>query len=160
MKRTIIAGLLLSNVLYAAFCAAEESTIPYPVDYRNWHHVKSMLIGPAHGLAQPFQGLHHVYANELALSGMQSGTYSDGATLAFDLLESKQENHATVEGPRKFLAVMTKNSKMYSNTGGWGFEAFRGDSRSERMVQDNGDACFACHTAQKQQDYVFSTLRK
>jgi cytochrome c553 len=52
---------------------------------------------------------------------------------------------------------------LYANkdTGGWGFEGFKGDSKSERAVGNNAAAaCFQCHTAQKNNDFVFSTFRK
>jgi hypothetical protein len=45
--------------------------------------------------------------------------------------------------------------------GGWGFEEFNGDSRTERALTDETRAaCFACHLKQKDQDYVFSKLTK
>ena len=48
----------------------------------------------------------------------------------------------------------------YAATGGWGFEGFAGDSRTERVVGANAaTACFACHQARKPQDYVFSSYR-
>jgi hypothetical protein len=34
---------------------------------------------------------------------------------------------------RKFLAVMKKNAKLYRDTGGWGFEVFKGDEKRARL---------------------------
>jgi hypothetical protein len=46
-------------------------------------------------------------------------------------------------------------------TGGWGFEGFAGDSRTERAVgADAKAACFNCHAPQKASDYTFSRLRE
>lgn len=46
-----------------------------------------------------------------------------------------------------------------SDTGGWGFEGFKGDSKTERAVGKNAaSACFQCHTSRKDRDYVFSSL--
>jgi len=91
---------------------------------------------------------------------MKSGEpYPDGAMLIFDLLEAKSDNNAIVEGPRKVLGVMHKDSKRFSETGGWGFEGFKGDTR-ERIVTDPKTACFNCHESQKNRDYVFSQYRQ
>jgi hypothetical protein len=56
---------------------------------------------------------------------------------------------------------MVKDSKRYAATGGWGFEQFRGDSQTDRMVTaENATKCFACHAKQKDHDSVFSEFRK
>ena len=64
------------------------------------------------------------------------------------------------EGDRKFIGVMVKDAKAYVATAGWGFEAFKGDSRAERVVTGAPTQCFACHNAQKPKDYVFSDYRR
>ena len=80
--------------------------------------------------------------------------------IVFDLLEAQRADNAVTEGSRKVVGVMHKDSKAYAETGGWGFEGFGGDSRTNRVVGANAaTACYACHTAQKQSDYVFSSLR-
>src|SRR5262245_20063650 len=56
---------------------------------------------------------------------------------------------------------MVKDSKRYAATGGWGFEEFRGDSQTDRMIgADAATKCYACHTSQKERDFVFSSYRK
>ena len=65
------------------------------------------------------------------------------------------------EGARKVVGVMRKDSRKYADTGGWGLEAFKGDSRTERVVGKNAAAaCFQCHRAQKDHGFVFSSFRK
>ncbi|MGD0627275.1 MAG: cytochrome P460 family protein [Thermodesulfobacteriota bacterium] len=87
---------------------------------------------------------------------MKSGkSFTDGAVLVFDLLEAKQENNSLVEGPRKFIGVMQRDSKEFIDTGGWGFEEYKGDTK-ERVVGEPKSSCFPCHEAQKQTGYVFS----
>lgn len=44
------------------------------------------------------------------------------------------------------------------NTGGWGFEGFKGGDRAQRVVQD-GAKCFACHAPLVNDRFVFSKLR-
>lgn len=133
--------------------------VPYPEGYRQWTHVKSMVIQQGHPLYDAFGGIHHIYANAQAMQGYRSGgKFPDGAVIVFDLLEARSEGGALVEGQRKVVGVMVKDSRRYAQTGGWGFEGFKGDTR-ERVVTDAKSQCFDCHAAQKATDYVFSRYR-
>jgi hypothetical protein len=141
--------------------AADPAPVPYPAGYRDWHHVKSMVIQPGHPLYQSFGGIHHLYANRAALEGYRKGRFPDGAVIVFDLLEARAADNAVTEGTRKVVGVMHKDAKKYAATGGWGYEGFVKDSLTERAVSKNAaGACHQCHTAQKDKDFVFSTLRK
>ena len=111
------------------------------------------------GLANPFAGIHHVYANDSALLGLQTGEFAPGAVLVFDLLAYTEGDNALQEGQRKLIGVMERDPARFADTGGWGFEGFAGDSHQERLTNDGGRACFACHQPQQQTSYVFSTLR-
>ena len=139
---------------------AQPGKVAYPEGYRDWTHVKSMVIQKGHPLENPFRGIHHVYANPKAEKGLKSGKYADGSVLVFDLLHAQDAGSALVEGPRKLVGVMKKDNKRFGSTGGWGFEGFAGDSTSKRLVTDGGVGCYQCHTAQKQKDFVFSIYRK
>jgi hypothetical protein len=158
MKHPLAALTLLACT--APALAADAPQVPYPDGYRSWHHVKSMLIQEGHPLFASFGGIHHLYANPKALEGYESGTFPDGSVIVFDLLEAPAADHAITEGPRKVVGVMHKDSKLYAATGGWGFEGFGGGDETKRVVGANAaSACFACHTAQKDRDYVFSSSR-
>ena len=134
--------------------------VPYPYGYRDWHHVKSMVINPGHPLHDAFGGIHHIYANAKAVNGYSKGKFENGSIIIFDLLEAKSDGNAVTEGARKVVGVMHKDAKRFAATGGWGFEGFKGDSKTERAVGKNADsACFQCHVPQKASDYVFSKLR-
>lgn len=157
MKRILTALISMALVLPAI---AAESHVPYPAGYRNWHHVKSMVIDKGHPLHEAFGGIHHLYANPKAVAGYKSGKFTNGAVIIFDLLEAKSADNAVTEGTRKVVGVMHKDAKKYAATGGWGFEGFGGGDRKNRVVRDNAaSACFACHEPQKDHDYVFSRLR-
>jgi hypothetical protein len=157
MKHLAAAFLLAAAPSYAA----DPAPVPYPEGYRNWTHVKSMVISPGHPLYDAFGGIHHIYANKIALGGYQSGKFPDGAVIVFDLLEVKSADNAVQEGVRKVVGVMHKDSKKHAATGGWGYEGFKGDSKTERAVAKNAaTACHGCHTQQKDKDYVFSSYRK
>jgi len=138
---------------------AAESKVSYPKGFRNWYHVKSMVIMPGHPLADPFGGIHHIYANYKAIKGLRSGNYPDGAMLVFDLWDYAENNHALVEKKRKLIGVMERGSKRFAATGGWGFEGFGAGKPEKRLVTDGGKGCFDCHAAQKASQYVFSKLR-
>lgn len=139
---------------------ATDPHVSYPAGYRNWHHVKSMVIDKGHPLHEAFGGIHHLYANPKAVAGYKSGKFPDGAIIVFDLLEAKSADNAVTEGARKVVGVMHKDAKKYAATGGWGFEGFGGGDKTNRVVRDSAaSACFACHAPQKDHDYVFSRLR-
>ena len=152
-------SLTLALLTVSAF-AWEEAPMAYPEGYKGWTHVKSMIILPGHPLNEAFGGLHHLYANPKAVTGYKTGRFPDGSIIVFDLVEAKTEGNAITEGPRKIAGVMVKNSARYPATGGWGFEGFKGNSKTDRAVASNAKtACFACHAAQKETDFVFSKLR-
>jgi hypothetical protein len=160
MKKTILTAIIGYGLLITTYAYAETKGIPFPEGYRNWLHVKSMLIEPGHALENPFQGIHHIYANGKAANGLRTGQYKDGAVLVFDLLQYEEKDKTIQEGERKLVGVMHKDSAQYASTGGWGFEGFAGNSKSERLVKDGGKSCFGCHASEKNKDYVFSTIRK
>lgn len=156
----VLASIPLAAAVVAVAVAASGARVPYPEGYRDWTHVKSMVIEPGHALYASFGGLHHLYANDRALAGYRSGKFPDGAVIVFDLLEAVSADNAVTEGKRKVLGVMHKDSRKFAATGGWGFEGFAGDSKTERAVADKAaEACFACHTSQRSRDYVFSSYR-
>jgi hypothetical protein len=158
MMKHILAVLSSMALVLPAFAA--DPKVSYPAGYRNWHHVKSMVIDKGHPLHEAFGGIHHLYANPKAVAGYKSGKFPDGAIVVFDLLEAKSADRAVTEGARKVVGVMHKDAKKYAATGGWGFEGFGGGDRTNRVVGDNAaSACFACHAPEKDHDYVFSRLR-
>ena len=55
---------------------------------------------------------------------------------------------------------MVKDRRRFSKTDGWGYEAWAGNSRTERLVADGGASCHSCHAQQSKRDYVFSEWRE
>jgi hypothetical protein len=160
MAFVVACGILFAATGMAYSQGSGKDQVQYPEDYRSWAHVKSMVIQQGHALYDSFGGIHHVYANEKALKALKEGKpFPDGAVLIFDLLEAESGDNAIVEGPRKVLGVMQKDAKKFAQTGGWGFEGFKGDSQ-ERVVTDAKTGCFDCHEPQKGRDYVFSQYRR
>ncbi len=173
-KLILVAGAVLLFIVTLAQkqvaaqkTAATAGKVAYPAGYRNWSHVKSMaIVDSKHPLFGTFGGIHHVYVNRTGLAAMKAGAgrhFPDGTVIVFDLLEAKEEGSALTEGKRKLLGVLVKNSKQYTETGGWGFEGFAEGNKDKRLVDPaKGGAkarCFTCHMSQAKQDYVFSTYR-
>lgn len=163
MRRFFVSGALvagLSGLVWASTAAEGAPPVSYPEGYRSWQHLKTMLILPGHALETPFSGIHHVYANDLAMQGQESGNYADGSVFVFDLLEFEEGGNAIVEGERKLIGVMHRDEQTYGDTGGWGFEGFAGDSSTERLVSDGGTSCFGCHTSAESSGFVFARYRR
>ena len=162
MKSSLFAqSVILASFLVLSGCAhANEPKVDFPKGYKQWPHIKSMVIKPGHPLENPFQGLHHVYGNSKALIGFEEGVFPDGSILVFDLVQDKSGGKTIQEGQRKLVGVMQRDEKAFTNTGGWGFEGFAGNSKTERLVKDKGIGCFSCHESQKKRNYVFSEPRK
>lgn len=159
MRKALV--LITALTFLPPLSAADTAPVPYPQGYRQWTHVKSMTINPGHALYDTFGGIHHLYANQKAEQGYKSGRFGDGSVIVFDLLEAKAADNTVQEGARKVLGVMHKDARKYKDTGGWGFEGFKGDSTTDRAVGNNAaTACFQCHTARKDNDFVFSNFRK
>lgn len=151
----------IALLLIAPGIALAAEPVPYPEGYRNWTHVKSMVIEKGHPLHEAFGGIHHLYANKQALEGYRTGKFPAGSVIVFDLLEARSAGNAIEEGARKVVGVMHKDPKKWNDTGGWGFEGFKADSKTERAIGDKAaSACFQCHTSQKDRDFVFSRYRK
>ena len=156
--KQILMLILASSMLITAGTHAGGS-VDYPDGYRTWTHIKTVALHKGHPLENPFMGIHHVYGNEKAVKGTKSGQFDDGAVLVFDLLQYMTQDNASAEGDRVLLGVMVKNGAKFSSTGGWGFEGFKGNSHTERLVSDGGQSCFACHESQKETNYVFTHWR-
>jgi cytochrome P460 len=96
------------------------------------------------------------------MEGYRTSKFPDGSVIVDDGLELHESaDGAFTEGPRRRIAIMMKDSKRYAETGGWGYEVFKGDSQTDRLgTAEVVAGCFACHSKQKERDYVFSVFRK
>ena len=61
------------------------------------------------------------------------------------------------EGARKAVIIMEKDSSRFSSTGGWGFGLFGGETQEAAEIDAN--ACFECHQAAAETDFIFSRYR-
>lgn len=157
MKKYFIVVLVTQLfILTAGFIIRpSDNAVPYPEGYRKWVHIRTGLIGPAHPGFQFSGGFHHIYGNDKAMEGYRTGKFPEGAVFVFDVIEAIEKGGSTTEGQRRHVDVMVKDSLRYTSTGGWGYEEFKENSKTERMLTEAVRAqCFKCHTSQN--DFVFS----
>lgn len=138
---------------------SDDAQVTYPEEYRNWVHVKSELVSPAHQSFATNGGFHHIYANPEAMTGYRSRAFPEGSIVVFDWLEMKDNNGVFAEGARRQVDVMVKDSKRFAKTGGWGFQRFVKDSKVERAVAPSPEQCFACHEKLKKDGLILSSYR-
>ena len=137
-----------------------EASVAYPEGYRNWVHVKSSLISPGHKLFATVGGFQHIYANPQAMIGYRTRSFPEGSVVVFDWLDMKDNSGAFEEGPRRQVDVMVKDSQRFATTGGWGFQRFVKDSKTELAVTPTPQQCFACHEKLKKDGLILSSFRQ
>ena len=128
---------LIGLVFTAAFTVSRDPEIPFPEGYLQWQHIKSGIIKRGQPGFDHYGGIHHIYANALAMEEYKTGVFPNGSYLAFDVFEAIGNDTVMKEGRRRIVDVMIKDSAKYASTGGWGFEEFQGDSRTERNLKGN-----------------------
>jgi mono/diheme cytochrome c family protein len=97
--------------------------------------------------------------------------FPDGAKMAKVHWNAKvdagEPGSPTVPGPQHDVDLMVKDSKRFADSGGWGYGVFEYDAATDtfrlgnltdKPPQGNDAKCgFACHTAVKTKDYVFTS---
>jgi hypothetical protein len=139
--------------------AGTGPSVAYPEGYRDWVHIKSSLITPTHARLGANSGFQHIYANAEGMTGYRTGDFPDGSVVVFDWLEMTEKDGAYAEGPRRQVDVMVKGSRRFAATGGWGFQRFVKDSRTEHAARPTPLECFACHDRLKQRGLILSSYR-
>lgn len=159
-KRTTMIALLLGLCVGPLVAAdADPADVEFPQGYRDWKHVKSMVINPGHPLYEAVGGIHSIYGNPEAVAGYQSGKkFPDGSVIVFDLFQAVDQDNAIAEGERKAVIVMEKRGGKFTTTDGWGYQVFDA-SGNATLDAKAATECHACHTQMKQEDFVFSAWR-
>jgi hypothetical protein len=158
MQKLRLLSLTLCLLASAPFTAESADDIKPPADYRHWFHVNTMIVDRASPLYDALGGMHNVYINSTGEAALKKGgAYPDETVFTTDLHDFTVSDGSYVEGARKAIAVMVKDSKKYASTGGWGFQIFAGGDPTKPMVTDATKQCFECHVPKKDNDYVYST---
>lgn len=150
---SMMAGLLS---LSTAISAEKETSSPamQHAEYLDWR-----LLSVSH--RNDKKTLRAILGNDIAIEAVRKGklkTWPDGAVIAKVVWkESTHPNWADAVVPGDFAAAeaMIKDSKKFAKTGGWGF-GFWKKGKLEMHPEEKSATCFACHTAVKDSDYVFT----
>ena len=149
---------------------ANEDAVPIygikiPSGYRDWQ-----LISVNHLAGRPGKQVRAQLGNDIAMKALREGKlpFPDGAIIAalhWDEVTSEENNkvlaagfpgadlQSFVAGSPKNIQFMVKDSKKYSETGGWGYADFtNGGPGNEALHQ----TCYACHLPAKDRDFVFT----
>lgn len=151
---------LLSAGLVGLLSTHSPAPVAYPEGYRTWTHVKSTFIGSTHPRFATMGGFQHFYANAKGLQGYRTRAFPEGSIIVVDWLELAPKEGAFLEGPRRQIDVMVKDSIRFAASGGWGFQRFKGDSHEELAATPTPEQCFACHKAQGKDGLVVGTSRE
>lgn len=153
----------IAIVAVASQPAPPASPIQFPSDYRSWQHVRSIVVGPEHRSFASRGGIHHYYANAQAVEGYRTGRFAEGSIIvdegSFTEDGTGQSKGIVMEGNRRSLDVMVKNDRLYSDTGGWGFEHFEEQEATGKLDAKGRTQCYECHAKRKDRDHVFSAIR-
>ena len=79
--------LVSSCLVGAAGVALATDSIRFPDGYRNWYVDHSTVALKGH-TPESEVGIQQVYANALALKGLETGKFEDGATFVVDHLNT------------------------------------------------------------------------
>jgi cytochrome P460 len=145
-----------------AIRAQSQPDVPYPHDFRSWHHVKSIIVGPGHPSFAARGGIHHYYANDKAIEGYRTGTFANGSVIVDEGVFTREGEGAAkgivLEADRRSLDLMVKDDQLYKDTAGWGFDHFNRDDRKGTLDASGRAKCEECHS-QAARDHVYSSVR-
>jgi hypothetical protein len=162
MTRSLTLIALGAACMAATLAIADQDTsqIALPEGYRAWFHHHSTVNMTGHNPDGNI-GIQHVYANAAAVEGLRTGNFADGATFVVDRFKYVEaDNHSLTQGDRKVIAVMVRDANRYAETGGWGFQAFKGGDPAQKAVKDGGKACFVCHIPHADNNFLFTRAAK
>jgi hypothetical protein len=159
-----VAACLLSTLIQAPSVRADDISVSYPEGYRAWTFLHGSIVPAGFGAfskapcVKPCtSGIFYFYANELAIKGLRTGAYADGAIIAEEMLELRVGDKGNGgEGQRVLTAVMVKDNSRYAGTGGWGFGHFDEGSKTNALDAKAQQACYQCHTFRKDHGFVFT----
>ena len=161
MSRMSNVALAVTAVVLLALGSVSAAIGPpaleIPAGFRHWYFVNSMIITKDSPRFRSIDGLHHIYVNDIGLPRLMKGgstPYPDGTLFVDDVRDVSLVDGAFLQGSRKAIPVMLKDSKKYAATGGWGYAQF--DKDGKPGPESDLKKCFPCHQAIKDRDFVFT----
>jgi hypothetical protein len=132
-----------------------------PPGYRDW---KVVTVAHEEG---DLKDIRAVLGNDVAIKAYREGKlpFPEGAIIgriAWKHIPSEENNKSfgreqsfVAGAPTEFyLQFMVKDSKKYAATGGWGYSSF--DQAAKPTPESAMKACFPCHQAVSNRDFIFS----
>jgi len=176
MKRTPFPAIMIIAVSLAvslavvgsmALAAQDRSTLKVPngiafsdfKGYENWQNV---------AVSQTEMGLKIIAANPVMINAYRSGIPGNGKPFpeGSKIVKIEWTSKKSAESPYfvmvpdtlKSLSFIEKDSKKFKDSGGWGYAQFQNDAASDTLTPFGSDAAcgYACHTAVKAKDYIFT----
>lgn len=158
MKNTSILGMMVAALAMGSTLAYAETpakpVAPVYGEYKDWP-----IISVSHRTDK--NTLRAIVGNEVATKAARSGKinpWPDGTVIAKLVWKEKTHpNWPAAIVPAEFNAAeaMIKDSKKFAKTAGWGFGHWV-DGKLVMHEAEKAATCFACHTAVKDADYVFT----
>ena len=158
LPSTIFVLLLIFGISFALKIPVRPAPngIDLPEGYKNWK-----LISSSH--RSDNNTMRVILGNDTAIEAARNGMtnpWPDGAVIAKIVWKNRQLQKwpaATAPGEFVHAEFMFKDSKKFTETGGWGFARWTGlkqkpYGKDSSFVQE----CFGCHTPVKDNDYVFT----
>ena len=156
---SFLAFLILSAAAFAADSkpAAADSSPPYPEGFLQWTQVKTTTLDPKDPATAKLSSAHFVYADKLALEGLRTGHFPEGAVFVLDILGLAKKDGGVTLGERESTSSMVRDARATA-TGGWAFGDF--DIKTKAALKmDAVTECYKCHTRKADHEYVFTTLK-
>lgn len=139
--------------------------------YETWEVISLSLSGDVFAVILGNPAMIEAYKSGIPGNGKP---FPDGAKMAKIHWNSKPSEEApsptTIPGTLHDVDFMAKDSKRFTDSGGWGYGAFKYDDASDTFApsttddvppQANDAKCgFACHTLVESKDYVFTAYPK
>ena len=172
MKRTSVPAIMIIAVSLAvlggmALAAQDRFTLKVPNGpafsdfrgYENWQNV---------AVSQTENGLKVIAANTAMTNAYRSGIpgngkpFPDGSKIVKIEWSAKKSTEfpyfVMVPDTLKSVSFIEKDSKRFRDSGGWGYAQFHYDAASDTFTPFGNDAAcgYACHTAVKAKDYIFT----
>ena len=176
MKRTPFPAMMIIAVSLAvsfavlggmALAAQDRSTLKVPngpafsefKGYENWQNV---------AVSQTEMGIKIIAANPAMINAYRSGIPGNGKPFpeGSKIVKIEWTSKKNAESPYfvmvpdtlKSLSFIEKDSKRFKDSGGWGYAQFQNDAASDTLTPFGTDAAcgYACHTAVKAKDYIFT----
>jgi hypothetical protein len=163
---TIVTVAVVVVSIMLATGHADQSPAPIfvkeiPPGYRDWK-----LISVAHEEGE-LNDIRAILGNDIAIKAYREGKlpFPEGAIIARiawrhvlseenNKVFGRAQSFVPGEEPPWYLQFMVKDSKKYAATGGWGYSQF--DKERKPGPDKDLNACFTCHQAIKERDYIFT----